>query len=298
MDLLGHHVGKEGVKTFDEALAAANDATVQVFVVGPRNSRALSAADLDAIKADATKRHVYVHASYLSNLWGRKPEFGRMICRNELAICDDIGAAGYVLHLARAPVAAIASELKILSDQPFATRIFLEIESYRAEANTYETAEKLRVLFAELAAANLDLDKFGVCVDTAHLWAAGETLDSAESAAAWFDKLSGVAQIKHYLIHLNDQTHAKGAGRDEHAPLAYGTIWGKYNTAATDKSAIDIDKLKTSGLYSVLQWAVANSVDMILERRSNKPKINNLPIGNNILSDRSIVQALLCEKND
>jgi deoxyribonuclease-4 len=67
-----------------------------------------------------------------------------------------------------------------------------------------------------------DLD---VCVDTAHAFAAGYDLSTAEavdSVVAEFDDVVGLDHLQ--CIHLNDSKHACGTNKDEHAHIGEGHI--------------------------------------------------------------------------
>lgn len=67
-----------------------------------------------------------------------------------------------------------------------------------------------------------DLD---VCVDTAHAFAAGYDLSSAEAVeetVAEFDDVVGLEHLE--CIHLNDSKHDCGTNKDEHAHIGEGRI--------------------------------------------------------------------------
>ena len=64
-----------------------------------------------------------------------------------------------------------------------------------------------------------------VCVDTAHAFAAGYDLSTAESVdetIAEFDDVVGLEHLKY--IHLNDSKHGCGTHKDEHAHIGEGLI--------------------------------------------------------------------------
>jgi deoxyribonuclease-4 len=65
----------------------------------------------------------------------------------------------------------------------------------------------------------------GVCVDTAHAFAAGYDLSTAEGvddAVTEFDDVVGLEHLEY--IHLNDSKHACGTNKDEHAHIGEGLI--------------------------------------------------------------------------
>jgi len=64
-----------------------------------------------------------------------------------------------------------------------------------------------------------------VCVDTAHAFAAGYDISTAEGVAetiAEFDDVVGLDKLA--CIHLNDSKHECGTNKDEHAHLGEGYI--------------------------------------------------------------------------
>ena len=70
-------------------------------------------------------------------------------------------------------------------------------------------------------------DQVGLCIDTCHLFAAGECrFDSAESVDKLFgdlDRVVGLRKVK--LVHLNDSKAPFASMKDQHAPLTQGEIW-------------------------------------------------------------------------
>jgi deoxyribonuclease-4 len=86
--------------------------------------------------------------------------------------------------------------------------------------------------FDELAAIINQVDaetrrrvRLGVCLDTAHAWAAGYDLASAgglEATLAVFDRVLGLKRLG--LIHFNDSLADLGGRRDRHAPVGRGRI--------------------------------------------------------------------------
>ena len=67
-----------------------------------------------------------------------------------------------------------------------------------------------------------DLD---VCVDTAHAFAAGYDLSTAEGVAETVEAFDEEAGLEHLAcIHLNDSKHDCGTHRDEHAHIGEGYI--------------------------------------------------------------------------
>jgi deoxyribonuclease-4 len=64
-----------------------------------------------------------------------------------------------------------------------------------------------------------------VCVDTAHAFAAGYDLSTADAVDSTFEAFDDVVGLDHLAcIHLNDSKHACGTNKDEHAHIGEGEI--------------------------------------------------------------------------
>jgi endonuclease IV len=282
--IIGHHISKGGHR-MDEAieLATAQVAkhgvklgALQLFAVGPLAVKDnLSEAEMLAIGALHGPIKI-IHGSYFDNPWGSKPYLAKKIIKREFEIGQAIGAKGLVIHLAKKPpneIAAIIPELLGLRGSTNQTILYLEIESYKPNEGTYETPAKIKALF-DLIEPSIR-PHIGLCIDTAHLWAANVNVrtaispDEANEGLDMAQWLANLPPIEHVMVHLNDQIWPKGSGRDEHAPLAYGTIWSE------DKS----------GLITIIQHSINNQWPIILERKEDKPKIHGRPLISNIDSD-------------
>jgi len=65
----------------------------------------------------------------------------------------------------------------------------------------------------------------GVCLDTAHAFAAGYNLSTPAAVDATVDEFDDVVGLENlHCIHLNDSKHARGTNKDEHAHIGEGEI--------------------------------------------------------------------------
>lgn len=302
---VGNHVGKDGVgysESIKNSISRAAGCKVkmkcaQIFIIGPQNSKE-NIQDEDIAQLSAiteTGFQIFVHSSYLSNPWGAKPAFGVHLIRRELELADKFKSAGVVIHLANKPPETIAEMLPKLLEHNPKTRLYLEIDSYKATEGTYETPKKISQLFNQISSLCPQVkSKIGICIDTAHLWAAGTDISSYNSAKSYINAMLTVCGYDEdmepedkvpIMVHLNDQIWSIGSGRDKHAPLAFGTIWGIYNN--------DLSNLKESGLYAFVELMLAHpDISFILERKEDSPKINDRPLIDNIISDYMILNKL------
>ena len=258
---IGAHIHKGKFKTYDAARAAEVElfksnnlmmGTCQVFVMGPQNVN-LNFTKEAARDFGETPIRILVHNSYMVSLWNndhsRRP-FARLKIKEQLELCDIMNAAGFIIHLPDAEVQEIVDEMKHVTG--FKTRIYLETKAQRPTAISYEKPERLNLLFTEMA-------NIGLCVDTAHLWAAGVSLTTEQSVAKYLVDLSKCANLwqKDMLcFHLNDATHGFGTGKDEHANLTQGQIWGE----------------DQSGLIKLVEFLQKCNIMTILERNKTTPE--------------------------
>jgi Endonuclease IV len=144
-----------------------------------------------------------------------------------------------------------------------APRLFLETPALRegSYARPEVLARVLALARRELRARDPRLRRVGLCLDTAHLWAGGQDVASRRGARAWLRafRRAGAAPAGGLAVHLNDNLHPRGSGRDEHAPLARGAIWGAH---ARDPAA--------SGLADFVRFALEQGAPLVLERRGER----------------------------
>ena len=93
--------------------------------------------------------------------------------------------------------------------------------------NTAGSGTALGSNFEELAGIlqSFPKGKLGVCIDTAHSWAAGYDLGSAggvNKTLSQFDKTVGFKNL--HVIHVNDTKVKLGARVDRHAHIGEGSI--------------------------------------------------------------------------
>jgi endonuclease IV len=288
---IGYHIHKEGrafIPAIGEDIARAkshgiNMKTFQIFAVGPRNSKVnVTAEDLVFILGLRDEGYrVIVHGSYLDHPWGEKSAGALHIIKSEFRLCEAMKAYGMIIHLPKEHVDKVIPVLnKILEFKPKDLILYLEVGSVKASANTYETPEKIAALFAQIKDPMV-----GFCVDTAHLWSTGVDISSAKTAGDWINKFRAIG-IKHVTIALNDQTRQRGSGVDAHAPLTYGTLFGKYNFSTGTEG------IANSGMIAFLDWALLDNIPVILERHDDSPKFNGEPKIKNIDSDLILLHTL------
>lgn len=241
---LGLHLplGDGMVRAVERAHAIGADA-LQVFVDNPTawRRRAAPSPELSAFRARAAELGIgpiAVHASYLVNLAGpeeelRERSIGLLV--SELAAAPGFGAAFVNVHAGSHRGAGLEAGIERLAQ---ATARVLEaapagpgaallvIESSAGGGGGIGTSvEELERILEAIAAHSVPAERVGICLDTAHLWAAGSDVGTAEGVDAIVDEVArriGLDRLA--MIHLNDSKAARGSRVDRHQHLGAGEM--------------------------------------------------------------------------
>ncbi len=234
--LLGAHMSTAGGPA--KALARGRDlgcTAVQIFV---KNNVQWFAKDLPPAEAAAfldypdPPRIVFGHAGYLINLGAASAElFEKSLrsLREELVRADQLKLPFLVLHpgahLGRGEAAGLAQVAQALD------AVFADLPGGRCQIALEVTAGQGTSLghtfehLAEILARCRTPERLAVCLDTAHLFAAGFDLRTAKdfwNVMARFDATIGRERLVAW--HLNDSKTALGSRVDRHDAIGKGRI--------------------------------------------------------------------------
>jgi len=234
-DLVGAHVSSAGGVALAPARGAAVGATaIQVFTKTPNQWRDPviddgEAAAFRAALAAHGIRAVVAHDSYLINLASPDPTLWHRSLRSfiaELTRCRALGILAVVSH----PGNHIAGRTAGLERNAAGYATALDTVPGVAVwiEGTAGSGTALGATFVELAELRDRIppglrDRVGVCLDTAHLHAAGYDLTGGWQAL-WdaFDRTVGPAHLR--CLHLNDSQAVRGSRLDRHEWIGDGTI--------------------------------------------------------------------------
>ncbi|MDQ7786148.1 MAG: deoxyribonuclease IV [Thermodesulfovibrionales bacterium] len=237
MRKLGVHTSiSGGLHLSLERAHALGCTTMQIFSHNPRGwavkeITAEAAAQFISLRAQYDISPVYIHASYLINLAThermlQKKSVGLLI--EEMNRADAIGAEYVILHAGSSSTdaAQVARKRAIGALNVVARqgkwRVGLLIENTAGERGDIsslmtELSEIMEGVHGSLIG--------GVCIDTAHAFAAGYNIRSAEGAEILRDEiLRYLGQNSVKLIHLNDSKRAAGSHVDRHEHIGCGNI--------------------------------------------------------------------------
>lgn len=204
----------------------------QIFTHSPQvwQQPEITAEEADRFRAETAANLEgpwVIHSSYLVNLCTPNPELRE---QSILSLQAEVDAAAHLdisyvnthlgAHTGAGVEQGLANAASALDELEVPEGVTVLIES-DAGAGT-----KLGGDFGELATVltecTLDL---GVCLDTAHLFAAGYDLGTPTDVEHTITEFETAVGLEHLVcIHLNDSKHACGSHKDEHAHLGDGLI--------------------------------------------------------------------------
>jgi len=235
--ILGSHLSiAGGMHRALERATAYGFQTVAIFVRNQRQwrSRALAQEAVEAFRR--TRRRlglgpVLAHGSYLINLAGTRSlrQKSTAAAAEELDRCGRLGVEYYVLHPGspggagrRRGIMRVAGALNRVLDRCPHRRVKVLLET------TAGAGSGLGGRFEDLAEILGRLERpgrFGVCLDTCHVFAAGYDIRSRRAyrrTMAEFDAVIGLERL--LAVHLNDSAAELGSRRDRHAHIGHGRI--------------------------------------------------------------------------
>jgi deoxyribonuclease-4 len=210
---------------------------VQFFAGSPRTWRPMIYGEQDAARFRAARaaspiRFVAIHTIYLINLATGNDDFYEKSVTSlvgAVAAAEQLGADAIVNHTGSHGGEGFAAGLERVR-RAFA-RALKEVGSSQVKVlieNTAGAGGTMGVTFEDIAAIIDAVDgdpRVGVCLDTAHLHAAGydlRTPSALDDLLAEFDSVVGLDRL--LMFHLNDSKAAFGSNRDRHENIGLGDL--------------------------------------------------------------------------
>jgi deoxyribonuclease-4 len=254
--LLGAHISTSGGVTTAIPRATAIGATViQIFTKQASQWREPAIDDDERarfreLRAAAGIVHANAHDSHLINLASPDPFIwtrSLVSFTSELRRCEALGLDALVSHpgnyiddrdegLAR----NVAGINLALATVPGRTRLLMEMTagSGTALGSTFEEMAHIVGAIDPLHRARV-----GVCVDTAHVFAAGyDLVDDFDGVWSRFDETIGLERLG--MLHLNDSRVPRGSKRDRHELIGEGMIGTEpFRRVMTDVRFVRVPKV-------------------------------------------------------
>ena len=211
---------------------------IQIFTRNQRQWQVKPVSDDEAAAfRENRKAHdigaVMSHSSYLINLGTTDPDkFAKSYnaFEQELIRCHRLGVdllnfhpGAHVGEGEETGIAQIAHALnQVCRAHPDKADVLLVLENVAGQGTTLgKSFEELRAMLDRLEQP----ERFGVCIDTAHVFAAGypiHTEEGWEETWAAFDEVLGLDRL--VALHLNDSKPPFASRKDRHALIGRGEI--------------------------------------------------------------------------
>ena len=226
-----------GVHRAIERACSVQCTAMQIFVKNNMQwfARPLSREEIRAFLEHAQRRElasVFAHANYLINLAATNPQFHANSLRalsEELVRAEQLGLPFLVLHpgahLGAGEEAGLEKVVKSI-DQIFAgiprVKTCIALETTAGQGSSLgHTFEHLAHIIANVR----EPERLCVCLDTAHVFAAGHDLASESGTRKMFREFDRKIGLRHLVaLHLNDSKTGCGSRVDRHQHIGQGRI--------------------------------------------------------------------------
>jgi endonuclease IV len=193
--------------------------------------------DEQLIEIAALGKTMYVHTTF-NTIPGKY--FSKKFFYDQYMLCSKYKIKGLVVHIPNISMDDLVDGVKIFNVQVSGFQPIIYLEHVPGEYGA--SAELLGIIYSRLTKQYPRL-KFGLCIDTCHVYSSGIDLSDVSIMNVYLDKIQKIGAP--ILIHLNDSHGELGSLIDRHAPL--GTrIW-------------------TNDNYSSLQLLLTKPWDAVLE---------------------------------
>lgn len=236
MDLLiGSHVSfKKDTQLLGSAMEAYSygENTFMFYTGAPQNtSRSELDANLTKQAYEYMEQHgihkdqIIVHAPYIINLANpTNQDFAIRFLKQEIVRCEELGMTKLVLHPGSSVKLSREEGIQNIIDALNQVLTKEQTVSILLETMAGKGTE-LGITFEEIKQI-IDGVKFNehlsVCLDTCHINDAGYDLSHFDEVLEEFDRIIGLERLG--CIHVNDSKNERGAHKDRHANIGYGTI--------------------------------------------------------------------------
>lgn len=250
MFFYGAHVSTAGGLANAPVNARAIDANAfAMFTRNPRGWHAASLREQDITlfkeslnSSGIDAQYVLVHDNYLVNLASDNPETREKSIASLLDELQRVEALGLCLlnfhpgarlkSTLEGALKRIAEAMQIILDQTAYATLVIEATA-GSGSHTGSSFEELQTILSYFKGKD---KRVGVCIDTAHIFAAGydiRTEDTYYQTMEDFARLVGFSYLKG--MHLNDSLKPLASRVDRHASLGQGEIgWTAFHLIAKD----------------------------------------------------------------
>ncbi len=238
MLIIGSHVSftkdKQLLGSVEEALSYGAN-TFMFYTGAPQNTKRYAINSVITNKAITKMQEnnidiekVIVHAPYIINLANDKEadkyDFSIRFLKEEIKRVEELGIKYIVLHPGshvglgvEKGIENIIQALNIVLEASSTVTILLETMAGKGTeiGSTFEE-------IAKIISGIKKKEYIGVCMDTCHMNDSGYKIEEFDLLLEEFDQIVGLPYLK--CIHVNDSKNIRGAKKDRHENIGYGTI--------------------------------------------------------------------------
>lgn len=236
--LIGSHVkfNSKGqlLESLNEALSYGST-TFMFYTGAPQNTiRSKISSEITEKAKKVMKEHnmkiedIIVHAPYIINLANdnddAKYNFSINFLIQEVKRCEEFGIKYLVLHPGshvglgiEKGIQNIIFALNKVNESNDSVIILLETMAGKGS----EVGSNLDEI-KEIIDGVTDKSKIGVCLDTCHLSDSGYDITDFDKILDELDKKIGLSYL--HCVHVNDSKNVRGARKDRHENIGYGTL--------------------------------------------------------------------------
>lgn len=242
MKYIGAHVDGRPLQEAPAQAAALGATAFALNLADPARWRSAPIGDAEAeafreacARLGFSAAQILPHAGFVINLCSpdsRKLKLSQLALADEMCRADKLGLTMVNFHPGAhmrgmsepESLELVAQSLnRVLADTPAGVTAVIENTAGQGTNIGYSLSQ-----LGTIIAAIDDKSRVGVCIDTAHAFAAGYNLATSEGyEAMWseFDREIGACYLRG--MHLNDSQRPLGSRIDRHAPIGRGTIGGE-----------------------------------------------------------------------
>jgi len=181
-----------------------------------------------------------IHASYTINCANEWDEYSIWINQliTEINIATYIGAFAIVLHMGKIKNMVLLEGYNNMYTsllhvhkltEKSSVKILLETPAGQG-SEICSKIEELAYFYRKFSKNNNKSihNRFGICMDTCHVFAAGYDLSLKQGISAYMDNFNELIGLEHIkLLHVNDSKNKQGSHVDRHANIGFGYIGKK-----------------------------------------------------------------------
>ena len=283
--LIGSHVSMSGPKYYlgsvQEALSYEAN-VLMIYTGAPQNS---TRTPLEKCKIEegislAKQNNMTIdkficHAPYIINLANPDPEkqkFSQDILINEIKRTAGFKIKYLVLHPGLhvgigddAGLKNIIEGLNIVLKSTENEDVIICIETMAGKGSELGiTFEQVNEIIKGCNVSN----RLGVCLDTCHINDAGYDVSNIDEVLSKFDSIIGLDRLK--VIHLNDSKNLRGARKDRHENIGFGTIgFDNLLKYVFDERLKDVPKILETPYFNK-KPPYKDEIKMLKEKKFNK----------------------------